>query len=178
MGMTDIQVQSNNVFAENKLSRIYSISDLFTIMLALHNINSNKEDKDQVKKQIWALTNMWLEEVSPLSYIPGLVEEVSSIIKYKVWDEKSTLSDEVIERILVDTIIFKEKALSEEEPEVLNALSLVLATRAVELIEALGGYIPRGSTVWKILYEPADPRDKIIDITTLIATTLVISTNV
>lgn len=177
MSMADVQVKTNAEFTENKLSRIYTIADLFTIMLAIHNI-SDKEDKLHARKQLWALVNMWLEEVSPFNYIPGLVEEVASTIKYRIWDENSEVSDDIIERILVDTAIFKEKALSGEEPEVLDALSIVLVARAEALIEALGGQITEGSIMWKILYKPADPGDKIIDITTLIATVLVIATSI
>ncbi len=166
-------------YGKDPVSIAYSIADLFTILLAYENISENDMEKEETKRKMWGLVNKWLETVSPLKYIPGLVDEVYGMIKYKIWDISQYINDSLIEELIIYTILFKQKALGNEEPEVLEALSEALANRIKLLMHVLGAEIPANSTSWKIIHEKTDdPSDKILDLVTLIATVFVLATNI
>jgi hypothetical protein len=175
---SDVMIGTNNAYIPSKdsVSKAYTISDIINIALAYYAINEDPGEKDYAKKIIWGSINEWLETIGPLKYIPGLVEEVSVLVKKKLWDAE--ISEETLERIIVDTIVFKEEALKGSSPEVLSALSEVLAARAVDLIESLGGKIVPGTLTHEIIYGGEnDPEDNLPSIITLIGLTLTLSTN-
>ncbi len=166
----------NTLVEEENKTRIYALSDLINIALAYYEVSETQEQKEEAKKLIWKLANKWLEEVSPLEYIPGLVENVASVLKYKLWDVANELSEEDLGRILVDSIVFKKKALENTEHEVLDALAIVLYARANKLLEVLGVDEPEKLGFIKSLVEVEDVSEKLINIVTLIAVTIALAT--
>ncbi len=166
----------NTLVEEEKKTRIYALSDLINIALAYYEVSETQEQKEEAKKLIWKLVNKWLEEISPLEYIPGLVENVASVLKYKLWDVANELSEEDLGRILVDSIVFKKKALENTEHEVLDALAIVLYARANRLLEVLGVNEPEKLEFIKTLVEVEDVSEKLINIVTLIAVTIALAT--
>jgi hypothetical protein len=182
MALTDMSPKDNGVvqeYGEDPISIAYSIADLFTILLAYENISENNMEREVARRKIWGLVNKWLETVSPLKYIPGLVDEVHGMIKYRIWDVSQYVNDSLIEELITYTVLFKQKALSNEEPEVLEALSEALANRIKSLMHILGAEIPVNSISWKIIHgKTSDPADKILDLVTLVATVFVLATNI
>ncbi len=168
----------NTLVEEENKTRIYALSDLMNIALAYYEVSETQEQKEEAKKLIWKLANKWLEEISPLEYIPGLVENIASVLKYKLWDVANELSEEDLGRILIDSIVFKKKALENTENEVLDALTLVLYARAIKLLEALGVNEPEKLESIKSLVEVEDPSEKLINIITLIAVTIALATTI
>jgi hypothetical protein len=182
MALTDMPSKDGSIvpkYIEEPISIAYSIADLFTILLAYENISKNDVEKGEARRKIWVLVNKWLETISPLKYIPGLVDEVYGMIKYKIWDVSQYVDDSLIEELIIYTVLFKQKALSNEEPEILEALSEALASRIKLLMRMLGAKIPVNSISWKIIYgKTSDPSDKILDLVTLAATVFVLATNI
>ena len=157
------------------VSIAYTVSNIMNIALAYHSMATEPSEKEYAESIVWSMVNKWLEEVGPLKYMPGLVEEVASLVKKKLWEAE--ISEDVLEHLIVDTVIFREKALMGEIPEVLNALAESLAARAEILVEALGGKIVEGTLVSDIIYGDMSPDDKVLLLVSLIGLLLVISTN-
>lgn len=177
MGMSteSISIENPHIPIQDPVSASYALADIVNIALVFHEIAQSEEDKKHAEKIVWSMVNKWLEEVGPLKYLPGLVEELASMIKKKLWE--SNISEDHLTHLLVDTIVFKEKALMGDKPEVLNALAESLAARAEALIEALGGEIVPGTLVYNVIYRVEEPEEKITSIITLIGLALVLSTN-
>lgn len=157
------------------VSIAYTVSNIMNIALAYHSMATSESEKEYAENIVWSMVNKWLEEVGPLRYIPGLVEEVASLVRKKLWEAE--VSEDLLERLIVDTVIFREKALMGEVPEVLNALAESLAARAEILVEALGGRTVKGTLVSEIIYGDMSPEDKVLSLVSLIGLLLVISTN-
>ncbi len=160
---------------EDPVSLGYTVSNIVNIAIAYYKITEDPEEKEYAKKIIWSMINEWLEEVAPLRYIPGLIEEIASITKKKLWD--TNIDESILEELLVYSIVFRERALKNEEPEILGALAESLAVRAEILIEELGGRITGGMKTYEIIHGINEPSEKILLLTTLIAILLVLSTN-
>ncbi len=175
--MSDVRTTLNNnvLIEEDLVGTAYTISDMIIISLAYHDIVDKPEEKEHAKNIIRSLVTEWLELVAPIKYVPGLVEEVANTINNKLWD--SIVDEEFLERIIVDTLIFKEKALVGDEPEVLEALATVLAARLEYLIEALGGDPRNTVIIYDILYGEKPGSVRIAEEVALAATLLTIATN-
>jgi len=162
---------------EDKVTKIYALADLVAITLAYSSITDTPEEKQRSHKMVWEMINQWLEELAPIKYIPGLVEELGDMVKYKLWEVDQDIGEYSISRLLIDTVVFKEKALTGDMPEVLDALSTVLAARLEHLLEKLGGKVKEGSVIWSILYGENDPNERLLNLISAIAVTLVLATN-
>ncbi len=160
---------------QDPVSMSYAISDIVNIALVFHGLTSSEEDRAYAEGIVWEMVNKWLEEAGPLKYVPGLVEEVASTVKKKLWE--ADISEDLITHLFVDTIVFKEKMLKGDRPEVLNALSESLAARTEAFIEALGGKILPGTMIHEVIYGGGEPEEKISSLITLIGLALVMSTN-
>lgn len=162
---------------EDRVMKVYALADLVAITLAYSSITDILEEKQRSRKMVQEMINQWLEELAPIKHIPGLVEELSDTIRYKLWEVDQDIGEYSISRILVDTIVFKEKAFAGERPEVLDALSTVLAARLEHLLEKLGVKIREGTVIWNILYGENDPSERLLNLISAVAVTLVLATN-
>ncbi len=167
--------QFGHIPLQDPVSLAYTVSDIVNIAISYYRITSDPGEKEYATRIIWNSINEWLEEVAPLRYIPGLVEELASMIKVKIWD--ADLDEKLLEEIIVDTVVFKNKVFNDTERKVLQGLADTLTAKIEELIEGLGGEIIVGTQTYDILYGNNEPSEKIQLLTTIAGIALVLATN-
>jgi hypothetical protein len=173
---TNNHVYLGHIPLQDPLSLAYSVSDIVNIALAYYKIAEDPDEKDHARRIIWNSINEWLEEIAPLRYIPGLIEEIASTIKKKLWD--TGIDEKLLEEVFVYPIILRNKLYSDVEPEVLEALADKLSALLEEMIEVLGGNIVPGTQLYDILYGNNEPSDRIHELINLAGLILVLSTNI
>ena len=138
---------------------IDAIADLYQILLVYHQLISNEEEQRRVENLIWLLTSKWVELISPIRYVPGLVTDLSSRLSRKLWDILG-IDIDLVGRIIRETYMVKKGSL-----EALHDLR----NDVVEFLEMLG--VDHRYYQGLINGKP----DELI---TLIVLTLVLSTNI
>ncbi len=165
----------------NQMDTGYAVSALVSIVSAYYEIAPSQEEREYAKTVIRGLIDKWLEALSPIPYINGLTGELSKIVRRKLWESVNDLTEQVMERILAETIVFKHRSLAQEDPLVLEAMADTLAVHAVLLLEALHGtwinwneYPVLNSIIWGTGEEPGE---RIRSLAAVIAIAFVLATN-
>ncbi|RLG83784.1 MAG: hypothetical protein DRO40_03410 [Thermoprotei archaeon] len=159
---------------------LYAVAGLLSITSAYYDIANNEQEKEEAKYIIKGLIDKWLEKLSPIPYINGLTDELSEIVKRKLWEAVPDITENLFERILVETIIFKNRALAGDDEVVLETLADTLSIHTVLLLESLHG----SRIEWRnypviksIIWDTTDTCTKIQKLASIVAISLVLSTN-
>lgn len=128
----------------------YFIANIISIASIYKELVSDEEEKSHAINYITTAFDKWLELVSPIEYIPGLVEKLDKIIKNPFWEIIPDLGEDLFERILVESIVFKEESLGKTDPVILEALAETLQVHTILLLEKLSG---SKEEAWKIVEE-------------------------
>ncbi|MET1160198.1 MAG: hypothetical protein ABWW65_04495, partial [Thermoprotei archaeon] len=70
-------------YVVDELSLVEAIKDLYDILLVSYVLTDDREVLYEIRENIWFLTNKWIEIIGTTRYIPGLIEKIGSIIKYR-----------------------------------------------------------------------------------------------
>ncbi|GEM_PF-1673487 len=159
---------------------LYAVAGLLSIVSTYHDIIEDSFEKERSRMAIRALVDKWLELVSPIQYVNGLTTEVSRIVRRKLWEVIPDLTEDLLEKILVETPVFKSRALANDDPVVLEALADTLAVHTVLLLESLHGtWVNWGNypIIKEIIWGLNDPADRVYKLVSVVALALVLSTN-
>ncbi|WFO74546.1 hypothetical protein J4526_05525 [Desulfurococcaceae archaeon MEX13E-LK6-19] len=156
----------------------YFIADIISIASVYKDLVVDDKGKEEAIRYITAAFDKWLELVSPIEYIPGLVEKLDKIIKHPFWDIIPELTEDLFERILIESVVFKEELFKNNEPIILEALAETIQAHAIILLEKLSGDAKAAEEiVLETINTPADPSETIRKAITIIAVALTLSLN-
>lgn len=159
---------------------IYAVAGLFSIASAYYDIVNNAEEKERMKRLMKGLVDKWLEKLSPIPYINGLTDELSRIVKRKLWEIIPDITEYLFERILIETIAFKNRALAGDNEIIMETLADTLSIHTVLLLESLHGTKINWSNyplIRDLIWNTDDAVVKIQRLASIIAISLVLSTN-
>ncbi len=159
---------------------LYAVAGLLSITSAYHDIVNDIREKKRIKYVIKGLVDKWLETLSPVPYINGLTDELSRIVRRKLWEIIPDITEYLFERILIETIIFKYKALSGDDEIVLETLADTLRMHSILLLESLhGSWIDwnKYPVIKDIIWGTDGASTRIQKLASVIAISLVLSTN-
>lgn len=161
-----ITIESFNEEEVPRLARVEAITDLLATVFAYYKLSPNASEKKHATKIMWSLVNNWLQQLGSVKYINGLVEELASRIKKKLW-EIDDLSLDDLKELLILTYIVKEAG-----PETYSSNELERYSRAIRSFLEKLGYVGDSVLIENIL-DSTDP-EKLVSLATL---TVVLATN-
>ncbi len=170
---SSLQIPSEKSFVE-------AIAGLVSIASAYYSIVGSVEEREHAIALIKASLDKWLETIAPLEYIPGLVDELDRLVEKPLWDTIPDLTEDLFEKILVETLVFKKKVLVEDQDVVLEAIADTYRAHTIMLLEVLhGGEIDWSSypRLSDIMWGTSDPFDVVRRLATVNALAIVLSTN-
>ena len=159
---------------------LYAVAGLLSITSAYYDIVNDGQEKERTKYVIKGLIDKWLEKLSPIPYINGLTDELSKIVKRRLWEIIPDITEHLFERILIETVIFKNKALAGDDEIILETLADTLSIHTVLLLENLhGSWIDWSNypVIKDIIWGADDAGTKIQKLASIVAISLVLSTN-
>jgi len=151
---------------ETELESVEALGDLLALFLAYYKLASNPEEREYAKSAIWGLITKWVEQLGPVKYIPGLVDELANSVNIKLWDSSDLELDEV-KRLMTTTYVLKKLAESNAPVEGVEEYSTL-----VEKLLAALGYRNSGALVEEVI-NTRNP-ENLIALTTL---ALILATN-
>ncbi|RLG84502.1 MAG: hypothetical protein DRO40_01200 [Thermoprotei archaeon] len=132
---TTLSLTETKFLGEEKASIAKAIADLLAIASAYHDISRGSERK-HAEELMKTLVYKWLELITPIQYVPGLIDELSRIIRRPFWDLYTVLGEDFMNELIQETIVFKEKALTVKDDSLCKYTSLMEA-KAIKLLSAL-----------------------------------------
>jgi hypothetical protein len=91
------------------LSMVEALSDMMASYIAYYDLIGDDREREYARRAIWYLVNKLLELMPQTRYVPGLVEELSTRITYKLWDMPEKELDELRE-LVITTYIFSRSS--------------------------------------------------------------------
>lgn len=156
----------------------YFIADIISIASIAKELVNDKIEKDRIINYISAAFDKWLELVSPIEYIPGLVEKLDRVIEKPFWDVIGDVSEDLFERILVEAIVFKEEMNRNNDQVILEALAETLEVHTILLLEKLGNNPAKAREVFtEIIDSCTDPSEVLRKTISVLAVALTLSLN-
>lgn len=123
---------------EEKLVLANAIADLLSILTTYHDMIDDEAERDRIRKYIAELIYKWLEIIAPIQYVPGLLDELSNLVRKPFTEIYSVLSEDFMAETITLTVVAKEKAFKSSEDEA-RIYSIYLENRARALLNALHG---------------------------------------
>ncbi|WP_440059218.1 hypothetical protein ACSU1N_05370 [Thermogladius sp. 4427co] len=65
--------------------------------LALYRVGGD-EERHEAKEIVWRAVTEWVYEIGPLKYYPGLIDELSGLVKKRLWD--TDIDSELLEEAM------------------------------------------------------------------------------
>ncbi len=159
---------------------LYAIPELISIAASYYAITSDPSEKEYAKNVIRSLVNKWLDIIAPILYIPGLVDELSNLVDKRLWEALPDVTEDLLEKIMVETKMFKELSRQGFVSEtVYNAVKEAYALHTLEFLEALSNKTiePSRYPILAKIIDDVEDQDIIIKLATINAIALVLSTN-
>jgi len=116
-----------------ELAEVEALSDLLTQFLIYYKVASSAEEREYAKRMVWGLVTKWVEMLGPVKYIPGLIDEVSSIVRRKLWDVDEIPIDELRELLVTVYLLNKADVSTYITREDLERISTIVETLLTSL---------------------------------------------
>jgi len=156
----------------------YFIADIISIASIAKELVNDEIERNRIINYISVAFDKWLELVSPIEYIPGLVEKLDRVIEKPFWDVIGDVSEDLFERILVEAIVFKEEMNRNNDPVILEALAETLEVHTILLLEKLSNNPAKAREVFtEITNSCTDPSELLRKTISVLAAALTLSLN-
>lgn len=120
MARDNVNVNANMLEEASVEEQIEALKTLFTVFYIKYHVDGNEEDK----LRVWSIINKWVSIVGPVKHEPRILDAVSQIVKFSIWDKP--LPVDLIEDIIDKSVKLREANDFEDFSKSLSELLMYL----------------------------------------------------